>query len=147
MSCGANSVLAWQQGATKPATEDKTARQTRILLENCLLQAEQVDYLTAKLASLTKLDANNKDLIAALEQQITAQEKTITALKAANAVGDKIAVIDDKELKSYQASLKAAQDEVAKWKGRAGFWKHLAFFGSTAAIAIGIGIGFALSNK
>lgn len=128
-------------------SEDKTARQTRLLLEACFKQAEEVDYLTSKVAALTKLDAQGKELVAALDAQVAALEKTIAALKAANAAGDKIETISDKELKSLQASLDGAKKQIEKWKGRAGFWKRVAGFGVTAAIAIGIGIGFALGNK
>lgn len=142
MSLGANCALAWPQGVTKPATDDKTARQTRILLENCLRQAEEVDYLTAKVAALTKLDAQGKELIAALDAQIAAQERTIIALKAANAAGDKIETISEKELKSYQASLDDAKKEIARWQGKAAFWRRIAGWGITLAVVVGVVIGY-----
>src|SRR6185436_16616823 len=91
--------------ATRPVQDNRNDKQIRQLLENCLKQAEQVDYLTAKVAALEKLDKQGKELLAALDAQIVAQERTITALKAANAAGDKIETISEKELKSYQASL------------------------------------------
>jgi hypothetical protein len=112
-----------------------------------LRQAEEVDYLTAKVAALTKLDAQGKELLAALDAQIIAQERTIAALKAANAAGDKIETISEKELKSYQASLDDAKKEIAKWKARAGFWKRIAMFGMVTVLVVGTAIGYTLGNK
>ena len=147
MSCAGSYAHAWQSAATRPATDDKTARQTRLLLENCLRQAEEVDYLTAKVAALEKLDKQGKELVNALDAQITAQEKTITALKAANAAGDKIETISEKELASYKASLDDAKKEIARWQGKAAFWRRIAGFGLPAVLAIGAAIGFALGSK
>jgi len=133
--------------ATRPVQDNRNDKQIRQLLENCLKQAEQVDYLTAKVAALEKLDKQGKELLAALDAQIVAQERTITALKAANAAGDKIETISEKELKSYQASLDDAKKEIARWQAKAGFWRRVAGFGMvTVAVIAGV-IGFALGNK
>lgn len=145
MSFVGNYALGLPQEGTKPVSDP--SRQTRILLENCLRQAEEVDYLTAKVAALTKLDAQGKELLAALDAQIIAQERTIAALKAANAAGDKIETISEKELKSYQASLDDAKKEIAKWKARAGFWKRIAMFGMVTVLVVGTAIGYTLGNK
>ena len=142
-----SSAVASQRAGTKPATEDPTARQTRILLENCLKQAEEVDYLTAKVQALSKLDAQGKELVAALDAQIAAQQKTIEALKAANAAGDKIETISEKELKSYQASLDAAKAEIARWQRKASFWRTVASVGLPVLLLIGGVVGYALGNK
>ena len=114
----------------------------RQLLENCLKQAEEVDYLTAKVAALTKLDAQGKELVAALDAQIEAQTKTIAALKAANAAGDKIETISEKELKSYQVSLDAAKAEIARWQRKASFWKTFSFIVAPVALILGAVIGY-----
>lgn len=142
-----NCALGSQSAATRPAQTDRNDRQVRQLLENCLKQAEEVDYLTAKVAALTKLDAQGKELVAALDAQIAAQQKTIEALKAANAAGDKIETISEKELKSYQASLDAAKAEIARWQRKASFWKTIAGFGVPVALLVGGIVGFVLSNK
>lgn len=143
-----NSALAWQSApATNPAQKDRTARETRVLLEDCLRQGEELDYLTAKVAALTKLDAQGKELVAALDAQIAAQERTITALKAANAAGDKVETISEKELKSFQDSLTAAEKEAAKWKGRASFWRKVAGFGVVTAVIVGAAVGYVLGSK
>lgn len=139
-----NSVLGLPQEGTKPVSDP--ARQTRILLENCLRQAEEVDYLTAKVAALTKLDAQGKELLAALDAQIVAQTRTIAALQAANKASSGIEVIDSKELKSFQASLDDAKKEIAKWKARAGFWKRIAMFGMVTMIGVGIAIGVVINK-
>lgn len=115
-------------------------------MENCLRQGEELDYLTAKVAALQKLDAQGKELIAALDAQITAQERTITALKAANAAGDKIETISEKELKSYQASLDDAKKQIAIWQARAGFWKKIASIGVPLVLMIGVAVGYSLKN-
>ncbi len=142
------SVNAWQSAATRPAqVDDKTARQTRLLLENCLRQGEELDYLTAKVGALEKLDKQGKELVAALDAQIVAQERTITALKAANAAGDKIETISEKELKSYQASLDDAKKEIARWQAKAGFWKRIAAFGMVSVLVIGAAIGYTIGHK
>lgn len=127
--------------------EDKTARQTRLLLENCLKQGADLEYLTAKVAALTRLDAQGKELVAALDAQIEAQTKTIAALKAANTAGDKIETISAKELKSYQASLDAAKAEIARWQRKTSFWKTIAGFGVPLALVVGGVVGFVLGNK
>ena len=110
------------------------------MLENCLKQGEQLDYLVAKVAALEKLDAQGKELVAALDAQIAAQTRTIAALKAANASSDKIEVISDKELKSYQASLADAQKQIERWKSKAGFRLKLAWGGTVLGIALGFGL-------
>lgn len=133
--------------ATRPAQDNRNDRQIRQLLENCLKQAEQVDYLTAKVAALEKLDKQGKELIAALDAQIVAQERTITALKAANAAGDKIETISEKELKSYQASLDDAKKEIARWQGKAAFWKRFAGFGIVSVAVIFAALGYLAGSK
>lgn len=117
-----------------------------MLLENCLLADEQLTYLTAKVATLTKGDAQSKELIAALDSQILAQEKTIAALKAANATGDKIETISGKELASYQKSLDDAKVQIARLTAKAAFWQKIAGFGMTLMIGIGIAIGVVISK-
>lgn len=106
-----------------------------------------MDYLTAKVSALTKLDAQGKELVAALDAQISAQQKTIEALKSANAAGDKIETISEKELKSYQASLDAAKAEIARWQRKASFWKTIAGLGLPIALLVGGIVGFVLGNK
>lgn len=141
-------MSAYQSGqATKPATDDRTARQVRTLLENCLKTSEELDYLTAKVATLEKLSRNDKELIAALEEQVATQEKTIAALKAIGTKGDKIEALTAEQIKSYQASLDAAKAEIARWQRKASFWKSFAAFGVPIALLVGGVVGFALGNK
>lgn len=148
MSLGASCALGWQSApATSPAQTDRTARETRILLENCLRQNEELEYLTAKVSTLTKLDANSKDLVASLETVVAAQDKTITALKAANKASSGIEVISEKELKSLQDSLTAAQKIAAKWEARAHFWKRVSIFGGTTLTLIALVVGYTLGSK
>ena len=109
-------------------------------------QAEEVDYLTAKVAALTKLDGNNKDLVAALESQVEAQQKTIDALKAANKASSGIEVISDKELKSYQKSLDDAKAQIAKLTARVSFWRHVAAFGLPAILIVGVAVGYVVGS-
>lgn len=136
-------MSAWQGAATRPAQTDRTAKETRLLLENCLRQGEELDYLTVKVAALEKLDKQGKELIAALDAQIVAQERTITALKAANAASDKIETISEKELKSYQASLEDAKKQIERWKNKAGFWRQVA----AVALIVGLGIGYVVRGN
>lgn len=137
------------RAATSPAQtkDDKTARQTRLLLENCLKADEELTYLTAKVAALTKLDGQTKELLSALDSQITAQEKTITALKAANAASNGIETLSEKELKSFQASLDDAKKEIARWRAKAGFWRRVAGFGLPLVLAVGVVVGYVLGGK
>lgn len=147
MSCSAFFAKNYALAATQQPASDRSAKQIRAILEACLKQDEDLRYATAKVAALEKLDQSNKELISALDAQILNQTKTIDALKAAADKSGQIEILSEKELKSYQASLDDAKKQIEKWKGRAGFWKKVAGFGVTAAIAIGIGIGFALGNK
>ncbi len=136
--------------AIRPAQtkkDDPTARQTRQLLEDCLRQDEELTYLTAKVAALTKLDAQGKELLAALDAQVAAQGRTITALKAANATGDKIETVSEKELASYKASLDNAKKEIARWQAKAGFWRRVAGFGLPLVLVVGVAVGYVLGSK
>lgn len=95
-------------------------------------------YLTAKVAALEKQDGNAKELIAALENQVEAQTKTINALKAADTTSTKINALDTKTEQSLQASLKDAQAQIAKWQGRASFWKHVSLIGAPLLIVVAV---------
>ena len=119
-------------------TEERLGRKTRFLFEQCIKQDEDVRYLTAKVAALEKQDGNAKELIAALENQVEAQTKTINALKAADTTSTKINALDTKTEQSLQASLKDAQSQIAKWQGRASFWKHVSLIGAPLLIVIAV---------
>ncbi len=118
-----------------------------MLLEDCLKQGEELDYLMAKVAVLTKKDGRKDELIAALDAQIAAQEKTITALRAANKASTGIEVISEKELKSFQDSLTAAQKAAAKWESRAHFWRKVASLGIPTILIVGVSVGYVLGSK
>lgn len=132
-----NSVAVCAQEAT-PAQSD---RQIRQLLENCLKQQEELDHLTAKVAALEKLDRQGKELVAALDAQILAQEKTIKALKAVDATSGKIEILDAKTEASLQASLTDAKAQIARLTAEVRFWRKIAGFGIIVALVVGAGIG------
>lgn len=138
------SVSAWQSAATKLPVQ--TDRQVRELLQACLLQGEQVDYLTAKVAALTKLDGNNRELVAALEAQVAAQTKTIAALKAIDAVSGKVESLDARTIASLEVSLKDAKSEIARLTAKAAFWRRIAGIGLPLALVIGAAVGYAVKH-
>ena len=149
MSCAVVSAHA-----ASPVQNERSAQRDRYIMETCLKQDEEIQFLTAKVAALTKLDSQGKELIAALESQIAAQDKTIAALKAANEKGNQIDAASERELesfrttvKSYEASLTDAKKEIARWQGKAQFWRRLAGFGITTAVIIGLAIGYTLGRK
>jgi chromosome segregation ATPase len=113
-----------------------------------LLEAanEEIKYLTAKVAALEKLDKQNRELVDALDAQIKAQEKTIAALKAAMATGEKITGVDDKLLASLQNSLTDAKGQITRLEAKASFWRRAAAMGVMAAVGVGIAIGIAISK-
>lgn len=125
----------------------QTERQTREILEACLRQQADLDHLTAKAAALEKLDKQNRELVAALDAQILAQEKTIKALKAVDATSGKIELLDEKTRISLEASLADAKAQIARYKAEAGFWRKVAGFGVVTALLVGAAVGFVLGQK
>lgn len=141
-----NFVNVSLHAATLPVQDDRSNKQIRQLLENCLKQDEEVQFLTKKVSIFTKLDDNNKEIIAALDAVVDNQAKTIAALKAANKASGGIEVIDAKQLKSLEDSLADAKKQMARLEAKVSFWKKVAAISAPVMIGIGVVIGVAVSK-
>lgn len=112
----------------------------------CREVVAEVDFLRKKIAGLDKLSSEKDSLIDVLNQRIMLLEKTIESLKRSLELSGTIEQVDQKIVKSFEASLKAAQDEVTRQTRKAGFWKRISGYGITTALIFGVVIGVGISR-
>lgn len=107
----------------------------------------EVEFLRQRLEAEKRLTTEARSLIEILEQRIALLQKAIDSYKVALATSDKIETVDSRLIQSYEQSLKDAKAEIAKQTAKANFWRRFAGLGVTAALTIGLIVGFVVGNK
>lgn len=140
--------LATQSLASGSNAQETSQQQPdpKQLFQACRELAAEVDFLRKKVAGLEKLDSEKDSLIVVLEQRIMLLEKSIESLKKSLELSGSIGQVDQKIIKSFETSLKAAQDEVTRQTRKASLWRKVSGFGITGAFILGAVVGIILGR-